>query len=799
MAWRSIQRNKLYSSINVLGLTVGVSSCLVIFLIVKFELSFDEDYPGRNRIYRVYSQFSGTSNSVNRGVPAGMAAVIKMELGGLEVLTGFHTWSVNVHVQNKTDRSDFGRQDRVLLCGPEFFDVFNSYKWLEGDPLTSLTKPFQVVLTESQAKTYFKIENAREAMGWEIHYRDSLTVTVSGIVKDVMQNTDLDFTDFISLSTSQRSWLKGSIRLDDWQGTNSSSMLFVKLLPRTAPSQIEQGLAKLATKYMQHDAYANVSYKLQPLSDLHFNANLEIFDHSRPAASIPILRVLVIIAFLLLTIACVNFINLETAQAVRRAKEVGLRKVMGSSRTRLTLHFLMQSALLTGLAILISLPLVFFSLSFFSDFIPSGVQFHLVDCFVLFLILVGVTFLAGFYPAFSLSSVAPVAALKSQISDHSTLSGSLRKGLIIFQFSFAQILILATIIVGRQINYMLNKDLGFAKDAIIYFNAPWWEEKKKVHLLKNELEKLSEIEAISLNNRPPASTGWNASTLRFNNGRKELQHNVYLRYGDTSYIHVFGMKLLCGRNVHRSDTVREFIVNEAYSKLLGFENPVDALGNELYFGRTKFPIVGVIKDFHFQSLHTPIKPTVIADAENDFNCFGIKLADLTGGGDFQKAIEKINESWKKIYPDQKLDYEFMDEAVRKFYEKEERIDKLIRTATTMGILISCMGLFGLASFTASQRTKELGIRKILGGTPGSILVLLSKEFLVLILIAFTIAAPVAYFASEKWLEQFAYRAKTAWWVFPLTAAIAIFIAITSVSYQAIKAAFVNPSESLRCE
>ncbi len=799
IAWRFLQRNKLFALINVLGLTIGVSSCLTIFLIVRFESSFDKHHSGSNRIYRVYSKYKSVNGGFNRGVPAGIATSVRNEIIGLENLTGFHTWSANVFVQNEAERSDFGRQERIVFTGIDYFEIFQNHDWIVGSPEESLSKPFQVVLTEKQAKTYFNVSSVIEAVGRQIHYEDSLIVNVSGIISNPKENTDLAFTDFISLATSQQSWLKRNIRLQDWNGTSSSSILFLKLLPDVPPSQIEQDLEKLALKYKPAEYAGSVSYKLQPLSDLHFNADLEIFDYSLPATSVTTLRILVAIAFLILSIASINFINIEAAQIAKKAKEIGLRKAMGSSRYSLILHFLTQSALITFFAILLSLPIVIFSLNYFSDSIPPGVKLHLSDIVVVLFMFIVVTLLAGLYPAFISSSVEPVAALKNQIINDSGQSVFFRKALIVFQFTFAQILIFAITVVILQLTFISNKSLGFEKDAIVYFDAPWWLPKTKTLLLRNELERIPEIAELSMSNRPPASTGWNSASFTFNNGREELMHTVYTRYGDTAFIHVYGLRLLAGRNIRRNYTAKESIINETYCKQLGFISPKDALGQVLNYGSVKYPIVGVVKDFHFQSLHAPIKPVIIADTENYYNCFGIKLTSMKEGNNLKQSIEKINEAWTKIYPDQKLEYHFLNETVKKFYEKEVRAAKLVTAATLIAILISCIGLFGLASITFTQRGKEISIRRILGASSSNVLTLLSKDFVVLVVIAFALAAPSSYFLVEKWLEQFAYKTDISWWIFPLTLTFTILIATFSVCHQIFRAILINPVEYLRNE
>jgi len=805
IAWRSLLRNKLYSSINVVGLSIGISACMVIFLIVNFEFSFDKFHQDGDRIYRVYSKFHGAYNLINHGISAGIPGSVRNQISGIERQAAFHTFNAAVKIENGNGEPKvFEDQNRIIITEPDYFKVFSSYQWLIGSPSASLEKPFQVVLTESKAKTYFGVKDALQTIGREIVYRDSLIVTVSGIVKDFNQNTDFDFSDFISSSTINQSWLKTNIQLDDWQGTSSSSQFWIKLSPGIVPQQIEAGLLKLAEMHKKKDPEVNenVTYLLQRLSDLHYNSEVGIFDQSRSPAHIPTLQILVMIAVMLLVIASANFINLETAQSIHRAKEVGLRKVMGCSRAQMILLFLGQSLLMTAFAIVISLSLTEFSLSIFRDFIPPGVKLDLTDPLTLAFLLVFlvlVSLLAGFYPAFTLSSFLPVQALKNQVMTyHRSQTGAVRKGLIMFQFTFSQVLIVATLIATEQIKYMLDQDLGFAKDAILYIDTPLWEEERKVQVLKNELAQMPEIEKYTVCDDPPATDGLRSSIFKYNTGKEELQHSVYHKFGDTSYLHVFKLKLLAGRNLQKSDSVKEFIINETYARMLGFTRPAEALGKEVEMNGKKVPIIGVVKDFHIQSLHFPLQPVAIADNGIHFGCLGIKLTRIGTGADLHIVIDKMEKAWKKVY-DQKFEYHFLDETIANFYEKEQRTSKLVETATAVAVLISFLGLFGLASLTTAQRTKEIGIRKVLGATKQNIVALLSKEFLRLVLVAFVIAAPAAYYLSNLWLVNFAYRISIGWTVFAWTILATAVITILSVSYQALKAATADPVESLRYE
>jgi ABC-type antimicrobial peptide transport system permease subunit len=801
---RNLLRNKVFSAINIIGLAIGISACLIIYLIVRFELSFDTFHPDRERIYRIYSQFSGQFESKSAGVPAALPTFVQQEMTGIEKVSAFHTFSARVDVLQK--QKDFEAQTDIAIVQPGYFDLFQSYEWIAGSPEYSLNSPFQVVLTESKAKKYFNSSRVTEILGKTIRYDDSLEVQVSGIVKDLPQPTDLIFNDFISFNTIGQSVLKKQINVEDWGSTNSSSQLFIQLAPGTDPENIRLELHEAEKTYLafNKDISLRIAFHLQPLADLHFNPELRRLDRSRVTAHLPTLQIITVLALFILLIAAINFINLITAQAVRRAREVGVRKMLGGTRTELILQFLCETYVITLLAVGVSVIITDLCLIYFQEFIPDGVEFRLTDSFTILFLLATtmvVSVLSGIYPAFVLSSFTPVVVLKNQmfINSSQTRTAYLRKSLIVFQFSFAQILIVGTLIMSWQIDFMLNKDMGFAKDAIVTFYTPWNQPDQRF-ILKQELIRLPEIKAISMHDQLPAEAVYSSSFIEYNNGKEIFKNLVYRKYGDTAYIGLYNIPLLAGRNLQASDTVREFLINETYTKQLGFVHPADALGKTLRNGDRDYPIVGVVKDFHIQSLHNPIQPVIIANEIHNFYAFSLKLSTQgKGAKDFQAILQKINTVWDKLYAEEKFSYTFIDESIARFYASEQRTAKLVRTATGIAVFISCLGLFGLAAYTAQQRTKEIGIRKVLGASVGSIVTLLSKDFIKLIILANLIAWPLAWWSAHVWLEGFAYHIDVKILLFLGSGLLALLIALATVSYQAFKAALTNPAHSLRNE
>lgn len=804
---RTMAKSPLQSLIKILGLAVGVTGCLVVALYARYELAFDNFQPDRDRIYRIYCSFSGVWSGENRGVPMALPGKVKETFTGLVSSASFQTYSARVTVVDSLgNRNRLDRQKAMVLAGPDYFDVFNFYAWVAGAP-EALEAPFTVVLTESKAIQYFGTANPDRVVGKALTYADSLDVTVVGLVKDVKQNTDFDFTDFISLATIQKSWLKKNYNdIDDWSSVNSSSQFFIKLSPGTPLSNVEEQMpllskAKEATD-KDPDQDSKTAFLLQPLIDMHFNTHLGIFDSSRSVVSLKTLQTLGVIALLLLLVAAVNFINLETAQAIRRAREVGLRKVMGGTRAALVLHFMGESLLVTSCAVLVSVPLTFLTFQLFSEFLPSGLAFSWINPFLWGLIaitIVAVAAISGLYPSLVMSSYQPAVALKNQLhAGGRSRSAFIRKGLTIFQFTFSQALIVATVIVNLQIGYLLSSELGFAKDAILIVYTPWWEKPAKAEVLRNELAQIADVNAITRFDRAPASSGWSSTTIKYKTEKEELAFTSHIKSGDTSYLRVFKIPLLAGRNVQPKADVYEFLVNETFCKKMGLD-PGSAVGQLVKRGDKEYTIVGVIRDFHFQSLHHAIEPMFY---RYEANVSGMALQVATVNGKISNlagVLEKVNEALKKVYPNDKVELLFFDEGIRQFYESEQRVAKLTDTATGLAVFVSCLGLLGLASFTASQRTKEIGIRKVHGATVNQIVMLLSKEFLFLVALAFIAATPLAWYAADRWLQDFAYRVDIPVWVFAAAGILSLIVAFFTVAFQSVKAAVTAPVDSLRYE
>lgn len=816
VALRNLLRHKASSLINVIGLSIGISVSLVVYLIVHFEFSFDKFHRDGDRIFRVVSkiEFPGMT-SRNPGVPVPMGKAVKETISGVSetthVLTANET-NVTVYEEGKGAVHVFKKQRDIIYADCDYFKLFD-YHWLAGSPATALVEPFQVVLTESRARLYFPNVATSEVVSKHLTYDDSITVTVSGIVADFNEPTDFTSREFISIGTVERTGLKERWGWNEWTSINSTSQLFLRLMPGVVPARIEEQLVDLRNKHRENrEKKDDTQHFLQPLSDIHFNAEYGLFDF--PQAHKPTLYGLLAIAAFLLLIGCINFINLATAQAVQRAKEIGIRKTLGGSKRQLVVQFLGESFLLTLLAVVLSIAFGEVLLNVFRDFIPAGVlyssilQIHV--WFFLGLLAVAVTLLSGVYPAVVLTRFQPASILRTQLFAGSATGRRawLRKTLTVTQFCIAQLLIIATIVVSKQILFSLNSDLGYRRDAIVWFHLPTrissgqWSRfagraDSRRFVLVDRLKEIPEISKISLAGPPPASMSTSSSGMKVDNGKTVVETMVEVKTADPNYFELYGMKLLAGRNLLPSDTTKEYVINQTYASFLGFPRPEDALGRFIQRGISA-PIVGVLADFHTKSTHVPIKPLAYSAAAN--NSYTIHLGLKSGDpSSWKTALEKTEKVYKELYPDQEFDAKFFDDTIASFYKAEQNTARLLNWAAGLAIFISCLGLLGLAIHTTNSRKKEIGVRKVLGASVARIVSLLSRDFLLLVLFAFVVAAPVGWWAMRHWLDDFAYRTGISWWVFAVSGGLAIVTALLTVSIQTVRAATANPVDSLRNE
>ena len=805
IAWRNISRHKFYSVINIFGLALGVCSCTVIYLITSYELNFDKFHPDKERIYRIMldAEFnSGAKFHMNR-LPFSAVINARNDIAGMESIAAISMFDAKVTVPEtgKPVKTFDSRVEGVSYPGtvvaePQYFDIFK-YNWLAGDAKTALNQPYSVVLVQSKAQKYFGPVAFDKMIGSEIIYDDSVQVRVSGIVEDWKKNTDLAFTDFISYSTAQNGYLKKTIG-DDWRHFSTSA--FAKLSKGATPEQVNTQMAALINKYAPNDPTFKLTFWLEPLNHIHFNS--DVIENPIRTADLPAMYSLIGIAIFILLLAVINFINLSTAQSIQRIKEIGVRKILGNSRAGIAFQFLTETFLVTFIAVLIAIILVNPVLSAFQSFIPKGVIFNPLNpstAIFLLLVIIITCMLSGLYPARVLSSYSPVLSLKGAVTQKGSEKWWLRKSLIVFQFAVSLVFIISSLVINKQLQYTRDKDMGFNADAIVIVPANRKDTAGHVKLLEEKIKQLVSISAVARQDISPMDGGSRAIVVKHKSAH-ETETSVEVLAGDEEFIPLYQMKLLAGRNLMPADSLTEYVINETCSRMLGFNNPGQAIGNMLYFKDRPYPIVGVVADFNEKSFRETILPVCIVNIPTKQGSLAVKLAVKGKQADAVKTtLSGMEKIWKEIYPGEPFNYSFFDESIARFYEKDYKTAKLMNTAMGITIFISCIGLFGLAMFTAGKRTKEIGIRKVLGASVTNITMMLSKDFVILVIIALVIASPVAWYFMDRWLQDFVYRINIRWWVFILAGMAAIFIALITVSFQAIKAAMTDPVKSLRTE
>jgi len=790
--------------INILGLAIGISASLVICLIVRYEFSYEAFHQDRERIYRVVTNMHFPDQDFkNSGVPGPLPAAMRSEVTGIESSTLFVLANeTKVKVPAKHENNGLFRKQKLIAFADDQYFNFIKYQWIAGVAATALNEPNKVVLTESRAKEYFGFNDLSQAIGQNIIYDDTITVAVSGIVKDLDQVTDLVSKEFVSLPTYINQ-LKETNGWDEWGSVTSSTQFLIKLKKGVNRAAIDNQLIALRKKH-EAEAYLKTDHFLQPLSDIHFNSDFDAFDQR--LGHKPTLYGLLAVAAFLLVLGCINFINLTTAQGSQRAKEIGVRKTMGSTKTNLVTQFLTETFLLTTAATLLSLVLVPFILKIFRGFIPPGLSLDMLSepviiGFMILLVIV-VSLISGFYPALVLSKFKPVTVLKNVAYANTSQSRRvwIRKTLTVSQFMIAQFFIIATLVVGQQIRYSLNKDMGFRKDAIVHFNAPYnyFAPDNKQFILLQKIKTIPGIDKISLAEAPPAYAGMNSTTMKFKRNGKELETTVEVKHADTNYFSLYNMKLAAGRNLVASDTTKEYVINESYSRFLGYTDPTKIIGESLERNGRLIPIVGVIKDFNSKSLHKPIGSLAFTAAQKNDHFFHVLLRG-NSAKEWKTTMNMIEKEWKQIYPEEEFNYNYFDETIAFFYKKEKDVSRLLNWSAGLAVFISCLGLLGLVIYTTTQRVKEIGVRKVLGASVSQIVGLLSKDFLMLVVLAFLIAAPLAWWAMNKWLQDFAFRTNISWWVFAVCGISMMIIAWLTLSIQTFRSATVNPVKSLRTE
>ncbi|HET9744716.1 MAG TPA: ABC transporter permease [Chitinophagaceae bacterium] len=812
-AFRSLIRNRNYTIINIAGLAVGVAICILIFIIIQFQTSFDNFHAKKDRIYRVLTEYhpsDGSTISYAKNVPFPMPTGLKTTFPQLEQVASIyasHNDQLQVLDVNGTPVKNFKEPSGVFYTEPSFFEIFD-FPLLAGS-YSSLKDPNNVLLTKEIAETYFG--DWKTAIGRTIKLTGSyrigaglfqfppIVLKVSGILATIPANTDFQLKLVVAFGTDFTGDKEHGLQNPDWNQSGPDFGCYVLLPPNISDDNFNQQLRAYAQKVQS--AGKKDSYIVQPLPAVHYDT--QTGNYSNKTISHELINVLWLIAAFILLIACVNFINLSTAQAVNRAREVGVRKVLGSNKSQLQAQFLIETFLIVTGAVMLAAIITILALPSVNHLMGLSLSFNILNdpAIILFLLTVTivVTALAGFYPSIVLSRFNPVNALKSKLAANTSRGISLRRGLVVFQFIIAQALIIGTLIIVKQMNYFMNQPLGFDKDAIV--NVPYRPDStggKLAGYLRQQLLSVSGVQAVSFSSNTPVEDVdemW--STIKFDHAIKEADFKAITKFADNEYVPAYKLQLIAGRNLHPSDPTREFLVNESFVKGLGLKRPEDVLNKEIsiWDGVIKCPVVGVLKDFNDRSFRHAVAPLLITTNITMYRQAAIKLATTN----MSSTMQSIKKIWEQAFPDYVYEYKFLDDKIESFYKKESQLAQLYKIFAAIAIFLSCLGLYGLASFMAVQRIKEVGIRKVLGASAGSIVYLFSKEFIILIAIAFTIAAPVAWYFMHQWLQDYVYRINVSWWLFAAGGLVAIIIALVTISFRAMKAAFANPVKSLRSD
>jgi putative ABC transport system permease protein len=809
IAWRNLMKNKVFSFINIFGLAIGLTCCILITLYIVHETSYDKFHKNGDRIFgtgTVFIDEGVQDKSSTTSAPFGR--MLQQEYPEVEASTRllrlFRDDKTLFQVKESSGDYKSIYETKGFLADSNVFQIF-SFPFKEGDPKTALMQPNSVVINEEIAEKLFGKESPiNKVVRISSSTNGDTSFRITGVFANPAGPTHLDARFFVSFRGGNMDRLA-----NDNPSLVNNNMFYTYLLLKSKDDakKLEAKFPAFVKRHLGDELKRlgkERQYALIPISDIYLS---DVIKNSISSGSKTTLFILGSIALLTLLIACINFMNLSTANSAKRAAEVGVRKVLGAQKQSLLRQFLGESLVMAVIALVFALVFTFLLLPVFQQvagkdlMISTQQKLTLAGMFVLLAIITGL--LAGSYPAFYLSSFKPIKVLKGKFSN-SLAAVSLRKGLVVFQFVISIVLIVASVVIANQMSYLRQKDLGFQKDQQIIIPLRTSTSKNSFKTFKDEVANSSSISSIGSSMAYPGifnPQDW----LMYRQGQTmDNSKRVYINMVDDQFLQTLGVRVVAGRLFSKefpSDTLHTFVINEEAVKEFGFASAQDAVGKWMGFDwdgqQIRFNIIGVVKNFHFKDLHEAIQPFAFRFYNESDAGFNYMIAHTKGS--IPQSLSTLGATWKKLNPNEPFEYSFLDQDFQKNYEADSRRASLINYFTIVAIIISCLGLFGLATFTAEQRTKEIGIRKVLGASVYGVVTLLSKDFLKLVLIAVVIASPVAWYFMNKWLQNFAYQTNISWQVFALTTFIAIIIAFTTVSFQAIKAALSNPVKSLRTE
>lgn len=791
-AWRNLAKNKVFTLLNITGLSISVVVCLIIGIWLTRELSFDNFHPNGSKIFRVSNTFKSESESFSQA-PSGPAfgAQLPNELPIVKSACRVFTGSNKL----KYDSKQFFEADAISVDS-NFFNFFG-FKLIKGNPRQVLQSPSQVVLSEDMAVKYF---GKNDPLGKTILIDDEYPVTVSGVVENAPVNSHIQYSCIFTSSFLRQNLMKKYNFDFNVMWVGGWPLTYVQLADPQKWKEAERQINEVAARFSEKEWKENkMSYKyfLQPLRDIHLKSQLRYDANNN--GSITRVKIFSILGIIVLLLACINYINLTTAGAVRRAKETSVRKVTGATSQQLIRQFFLETVILCTLSVFIGLILLKIILPGFSAWIGSTYTFDLTITNILVIIcfVIVISSIAGIYPSAILSSFNPVTTLKGSFTQ-SKKGNIIRKSLVVFQFSITIALIAAIFIINRQMNFIKNKSLGFNGNAVIEVQFQGDSSVIKQYAsLRNELLASPYVLDVSGHDGNVVGGLGNGWTTTENLKGEEISTSLYNMAVDTSYFNTYNLKLAAGRFFSKdipTDTTAAVLVNEAAVKTFGWQTPEKAIGKKFGKGKDAQYVIGVLKDFNFENLHKPVEALKI-----NYSIHGSELSLKVDAGNMSLAIDNLKKIWKALVPDVPLQYAFVDENISKQYGNEQKMQGIFYAFAGLSLLIACLGLFGLSIFIVERKIKEIGIRKVLGASVGGIVSLLSKDFAKLVVISIIIATPFSWYFMNGWLEDFAYRINISWWIFALAGIIALAIALLTISFRAIKAAIANPVKSLRTE
>lgn len=790
IALRNLWKNKGYTFINIAGLSIGMASCILIFIFVRYQVSFDQQFENKDRIYRGVTDWKSANGNVDatQGVPIPFAEAMRSNFPQFEKAAAIRASRGIIMVNDQSGKVTFKEKERAYYAEPDFFDIFN-FTWLAGEPHGALSKPNTVALSEEKAIKYFG--DWHKAMGQMLTFKKGQPLKVTGIFKDMPENCSVPLQVVISYVSYERANTKS------WSWVSSNSECYLLLKKGLYISDLNNAFTKFQSIVYKNSNKGEVQYhSFQSLNDIHYNSRYGNFS-GKMMEKKELYGLTIIGAFLLLT-ACINFINLATAQAVNRSKEVGVRKVMGSGRKQLIVQFLGETMTITFIAVLIACALTEVALPYMQNLFKEEISFSLLEHPVIFLFLISlvlvVSFLAGFYPAMIMSGFSPALAIKNKVIVHSGGLG-LRQVLVVVQFAITIILIISTLIILKQMNYMRQKPLGFNPDAVAVVAMPEDSLSKiRYDNFKARLVNMPGVTAVSYFDTPPSSNDVSETDFSVN-GKAIKDFQVRTMHADMQYFNTFGIKLIAGKLLTKSDTTNGYVVNEAFLRRMSIPDPQAALGKLLKVDGATARVVGVVKDFNDKSLHEEISPIVISSNKANYYSIAVKMDSKQ----MLNVIKEVEQLWNTTFPDDVYSGQFINEDLDQYYATEIVMGILFKVFSCVIIFISFIGLFGLISFVASQRTREVAIRKVLGASNFELVKMLNGSFLLMVFLSNIAAWPLAYLFIHGWLSGFAYRIDLSIWPFALAMLISMGITLVTVSFRSYKAAQTNPIDALKYE